>query len=59
MVCVRYVSRLAVAGLKEIAAKKPNNSAAVMSVNQRTKEKKREKSITFVALMIFNVEFSV
>ncbi len=49
---VRSTSSLAAAALKVIAAKKPNNPADVMSVNQRTKEKKKMKSITFVALRI-------
>ncbi len=37
---VRSASSLAAAALKVIAAKQPNNPVAVMSVNQRTKEKR-------------------
>ncbi len=52
MMHVRSTSRSAAAALKVIAAKYPNNNpSAVISVNQRTKEKKR-KLITFVALKI-------
>ncbi len=40
MMPVRSVSPLVAAALKEIAAKKTDNPAAVMSVNQSTKEKK-------------------
>jgi len=48
---VRFASHSAAEALKVIAAECPNNPAAVMTVNQRTKEKQR-KSVTFVDLSI-------
>ncbi len=47
---IRSLSRSAAAALKVIAAKKPNNPAAVTSVNQRTKEKRGNQ---------FNLDFCV
>ncbi len=48
-------------GSKVIAAKKPNKPDAVMSVNQRTKEKKEEINnfCSFKDSSIFNLDFSV